>query len=172
MFSVPTVQSIHIRTAVSADAAALTSIYNHYILNSVITFEEAVIATSEMSRRIEDITQAGLPWLVAQRAGEIIGYAYAGPWRSRSAFRFTVESTVYMASGIVGTGTGTALYQALLAQLDADGKHCVVGAISLPNAGSVKLHERLGFRKVAHFEQVGYKFDRWIDVGFWQRLGV
>ncbi|MEP6591257.1 MAG: N-acetyltransferase family protein, partial [Gemmatimonadota bacterium] len=109
-----------------------------------------------------------LPWLVAEQGGVVVGYAYAGKWKTRHGYRFTVESTVYLDPNHVGHGTGSRLYRALLDALRLQGVHSAIGGIGLPNEPSVRLHERLGFEKVAHFHENGIKFGRWIDVGYWQ----
>ena len=159
-----------IRPATTADAAAIAAIYNHYVLNTVITFEEQVVATSQMAERIEQVQSDGLPWLVLEQDGDLLGYAYATKWRVRSAYRFSVESTVYVKEGITGRGIGSQLYQQLLAELKALGLHLVIGGITLPNKQGVALHEKFGFEKCGHFQQVGFKFEQWRDVGYWQKL--
>ena len=165
-----TITNIAIRPASERDAVAITPIYNHYVLNSSITFEEQAISAEEMAARIADVTTAALPWLVAERAGQIVGYAYASKWKGRCAYRFSVEITVYLDQGATGHGIGTQLYAALFERLREAGIHAVIGGVALPNAASVALHEKCGMRKVAHFEQVGFKFNRWIDVGYWERV--
>lgn len=157
-----------IRSATLMDAEAIARIYNYYILNTVITFEERAISAQDMAERIVGTSAANLPWLVAELDKQIAGYAYASKWKTRDAYRFTVEITVYLAQDFIGRGLGSDLYHALLAQLQGLGVHVALGCISLPNHASVKLHEKLGFKKVAHFNEVGFKFDRWLDVGYWQ----
>lgn len=159
-----------IRPAAAGDAAGLADIYNHYVANTWLTFEERAVDAREMEQRRTATVAAGLPWLVAEASGGIIGFAYAARWKERDAYHASVESTIYLDPGRTGTGVGRQLYAALLESLRAASVHSVVGGISLPNEQSVRLHERLGFRKVAHFEQIGYKFERWIDVGYWQLL--
>ncbi|MBY0420159.1 MAG: GNAT family N-acetyltransferase [Pararheinheimera sp.] len=159
-----------IRQATPADAAAIAAIYNHYVLNSSVTFEEQAVATSQMSERIGQVQTDGLPWLVLEQNGELLGYAYATKWRVRSAYRFSVESTVYVKEGVTTKGIGSQLYQQLLAELNALGMHLVIGGITLPNDKSVALHEKFGFEKCGHFQQVGFKFEQWRDVGYWQKL--
>jgi L-amino acid N-acyltransferase YncA len=158
-----------IRACTAADAAAICAIYNHYVLETVITFEETPVATTEMAQRIADVT-ARFPWLVAEEGGTVVGYAYATPWKVRSAYRFSVESTVYIAPGQMGRGVGTALYRELIDALRTLGVHCAVGGIALPNAASIALHEKLGFRKIGQFVEIGRKFDRWVDVGYWELI--
>lgn len=159
---------MNIRDASVEDAEPIASIYNHFVLTTSISFEEAAVPIVEMARRIADVGSAGLPWLVAEIDGAVAGYAYATKWRVRNAYRFSVETTVYLSPGHAGQGLGTALYQALLARLRKGGYHLAIGGIAQPNAASVALHEKLGFEKVAHFREVGFKFDRWIDVGYWE----
>lgn len=160
---------MHIRDAVIADAEVIVAIYNHFILNTMVTFEEQAVTGAEMAQRIVDVQAGGLPWLVIENDGEIVGYAYATKWRARHAYRFSVESTIYLAPEFFGKGIGTALYTALLNRLSADGYHLVIGGIALPNPSSVALHEKMGFEKVARFREVGLKFDLWLDVGYWQK---
>ena len=156
-----------IRPALPSDAAALCAIYNPYVAATTISFEESPVAEADMARRIGDVT-ARLPWLLFEQDGVVAGYAYAGPWRTRSAYRFAVESTVYVAPQWARRGIGTQLYRALIGALRAGGIRTVIGGIAQPNPASVALHEQQGFEKVAHFSQVGRKFGAWVDVGYWQ----
>jgi phosphinothricin acetyltransferase len=158
-----------IRAAEARDAKAVADIYNHYVLKSAVTFEEEPVTSEEIARRMQQVRSARLPWLVAEMDRHIVGYAHATPWKTRTAYRFSVEITVYLVPERGGRGIGSALYSNLLAILQARGIHAVIGGIALPNQASVALHEKFGLRKVAHFEQVGFKFNRWIDVGYWQR---
>ena len=157
-----------IRLIAAADSASVADIYNHYVASTIVTFEEEPVAADTMALRIDAVQARGFPWLVAEQAGRVLGYAYAGPWKQRSAYRFSVESSVYIAPDRTGRGLGGALYRELIQRLKALDVHAVVGGISLPNAESVALHEKCGFRQVAHFSEVGRKFERWIDVGYWQ----
>jgi L-amino acid N-acyltransferase YncA len=161
--------TLSIRDVTTDDAAQICDIYNHYVRNTVITFEQQPISVPEMQERIASYASA-YAWLVAERDGQLLGYAYATRWRTRAAYDHTVESTVYVADAARGSGVGRPLYMALLDALRKKLIHAVVGCIALPNPGSVALHEKCGFEKVAHFAQVGRKFDQWIDVGFWQVL--
>jgi L-amino acid N-acyltransferase YncA len=161
---------VKIRAAESSDANALAEIYNHYVLGTVVTFEENPISGTDMEQRIDAVGSSTLPWLVAEKDGRTVGYAYASPWKTRSAYRFSVEVTVYLAPESAGCGIGSLLYGELLAQLQGLGAHAVIGGIALPNDASVALHEKFGFKKVAHFPQVGFKFGQWIDVGYWERV--
>lgn len=159
-----------IRAAAPPDAEAIARIYNHYVLNTIITFEEEAVSAADIAARIADVAQAGLPWLVAKQEGSVIAYAYASRWKSRCAYRHSAETTVYVNPGFTGRGHGRELYRMLLDELVARNQHAAIGGIALPNAASVTLHESLGFTRVAHFREVGFKFGRWIDVGYWQRL--
>jgi phosphinothricin acetyltransferase len=157
-----------IRVCTAADAASIAEIYNHYVRETVVTFEETPVGADEMARRIADVG-ARFPWLVWDDGG-VVGYAYASAWKTRSAYRFAVETTIYLATGHEGRGIGSKLYRALLAELKPRGFHTVIGGIALPNPASVALHEKLGFKKIAHFAEVGWKQGRWVDVAYWQLL--
>ncbi len=157
-----------IRKAQVTDAAELARIYNYYIENTCITFETEAVDVDEMAGRITDTNRIPLPWLVAADDERILGYAYASRWKGRCAYRFAVESTIYLDSNETGRGTGRQLYAALIEAIRALSMRSVIGGISLPNEASIRLHESLGFRKVGHFERVGFKQDRWVDVGYWQ----
>ncbi|HYD80064.1 MAG TPA: arsinothricin resistance N-acetyltransferase ArsN1 family B [Paucimonas sp.] len=161
---------MNIRAAAASDAAAIAAIYNHYVLATAITFEEQAVSDADMAARIGDVAAAGLPWLVAEREGRVIGYAYATKWRARPAYRYSVEVSVYTDAQAGVRGAGSALYEALFAELRARSVHVAIGGIALPNEKSVALHEKFGMRKVAHFSEVGYKFGRWLDVGYWQAV--
>jgi L-amino acid N-acyltransferase YncA len=163
-------EGVTIRTAAAKDAEAVAWIYNHYVAKTVVTFEEELVAASEISRRIEEVQAASLPWLVAEQDDALVGYAYATRWRARRAYRYSAEVTVYVAPDRGRCGIGSRLYTQLLATLRDCGMHSAMGGIALPNDASVALHEKFGFKKVAHFEQVGFKFNRWIDVGYWQLI--
>jgi phosphinothricin acetyltransferase len=158
-----------VRAATASDAAAIARIYTHYVLTTTITFEEAEVSEADMASRVAEIQQQGLPWLVAEDAGAVVGFAYASKWKARSAYRFSVESSVYVAPENRHSGAGTRLYGPLIAELARLGHHTVIGGIALPNDASVRFHEKFGFVKTAHFREVGFKFGRWIDVGYWQR---
>jgi L-amino acid N-acyltransferase YncA len=156
-----------LREATSKDASAICAIYNYYVRETVVTFEETFVAESEMAQRINDVVRH-LPWLVWEEGGEVVGYAYASPWKVRAAYRNSVESSIYLAPGVTGRGIGKQLYIALIAKLREKGLHCVIGGAALPNPASVALHEKLGFTKVAEFREVGFKFGKWVNVAYWE----
>ena len=158
-----------VRAAELSDSSAIAAIYNHYVANTIITFEEEPVEAADIARRIGNVRSASLPWLVAEEDSRVAGYAYATPWKARSAYRFSVEVTVYVALESAGRGIGSMLYSNLFSHLHTLGIHAVIGGIALPNDLSVALHEKFGLKKVAHFLQVGFKFNRWVDVGYWER---
>ena len=158
-----------IRSVVPSDAAAICEIYNYYVLNTHTNFEEEAVSVQEMSERITSITKKH-PWLVYEENGKLMGYAYASDWKSRCSYRYSVESSVYLAHGTQGKGIGSKLYEALLEKISGLEIHAVIGGIAQPNEASIALHEKFGFEKVAHFKEVGYKFNKWIDVGYWEKI--
>ena len=155
-----------IRPATPEDCAALVEIYNHYIRDTAATFEEQELAPADMAARMVAVAKLGYPWLVAEGESGVLGYAYANRFKERSAYRYSVESTVYLAPEVTGGGWGTRLYTELFEQLRAQGVHAVIGGITLPNDASVALHEKMGMHKVAEFPEVGFKQDRWLDVAY------
>ncbi|MEO9947196.1 MAG: arsinothricin resistance N-acetyltransferase ArsN1 family B [Paraglaciecola sp.] len=157
-----------IRDARLEDSPHLANIYNFYVTNTCATFEEAPVSSEDMSSRLTKVSDANLPWIVAVKNGAVIGYAYATKWKERTAYRFSVESTIYLDNDAQGEGVGTRLYEVLLSRLKSLGINNVIGGITLPNPASIALHEKLGMKKVAHFSNVGFKFDKWLDVGYWQ----
>lgn len=157
-----------LRDCTTHDAAPLCGIYNYYVEHTIVTFEETALSPDEMARRIADVT-GRFPWLVWEQDGTVLGYAYATSWKTRSAYRHSVETTIYLDPAATGKGIGTQLYQSLLDRLRPLDIHCAVGGIALPNAASVALHEKLGFASIGQFREIGLKFGRWIDVGYWER---
>ncbi len=160
-----------IRPVTAADASAICVIYNPYVRDTVITFEQEAVSETAMAQRIREYT-ALYPWLVSEVENKVVAYAYATRWRTRAAYDHTLESTIYVDPAYARRGVGQPLYKALLHALSARNIHAVVGCIALPNEASVALHEKCSFVKVAHFPQVGRKFERWVDVGFWQLTHV
>jgi phosphinothricin acetyltransferase len=137
------------------------------VAHTTITFEVDPVPDAEMARRIESVLAAH-EWLVLERAGELLGYAYACRFRERAAYAHSTESAIYLRHGLEGRGLGTPLYAELVRRIFARGYRNLVGAIALPNDPSVRLHERLGFVKVGQLPRIGHKLGRWIDVGHWQ----
>lgn len=158
-----------IRMATSADAESVCAIYNHYVTHTIVTFEEQPVTTAAMQSRMAAVLE-NLPWLVLEHGGAIAGYAHASPWKPRIGYRFAAESSIYLAPTHTARGFGTALYGALLEELHARNLHCVIAGAALPNPASVALHKKMGFTKVAHFRENGFKFGRWIDVAYWQHV--
>ncbi len=151
------------------DAESICDIYNHHVANTVVTFEEQPVAVDEMRGRIAEVTR-DYPWLVLLENKQVVGYAYASRWKSRCSYRYSVESAIYLSEAVRGRGLGTRLYEALIEALRLRPVHCVIAGASLPNPASVALHEKLGFEKIAQFKEVGWKLDRWIDVGYWELI--
>jgi L-amino acid N-acyltransferase YncA len=158
---------LQIRQATPLDAERLCEIYNWYIQNTVITFELEPILSTEMSERLAQKLEK-YDWLVGEYNQEIVGYAYAGSFRARAAYDHSTESSVYLDHTKTGQGFGMVLYGAMIDRCRELGFQELIGGVALPNDASVKLHERLGFQKIGVFPRVGFKFDRYIDVGFWQ----
>lgn len=158
---------MNIRPVKLEDAAQIAEIYNYYIQNTHHTFETEAIGVDEMQKRIGEIIE-DYPYLVAEEDGEIFGYAYCDRFRLRQAYEFSVEVSIYVKNAAKQKGIGTLLYETLFDELAETDVHVIVAGISLPNDNSVRFHEKLGFKKVAHFREIGYKLGRWIDVGYWQ----
>lgn len=157
-----------IRPATEADAEQIAAIYGPIVLNTAISFEMEPPDAEEMRRRIAG-TLERYPWLVCERGGEVLGYAYASQYRTRAAYQWSVDTAVYTGAQSRGIGVGRALYTALLSVLPLQGFYNAYAGITQPNAGSVGLHEAMGFELVGVYRQVGYKLGRWHDVGWWQR---
>ena len=157
-----------IRDATPNDAEAIADIYNHYIRNTVVTFEEVEVDAAAFLARMNKVSASGFSWLVAVDNENVIGYAYSSRWNARVAYRHTAEVSVYLSVDFFGRGWGSRLYDALFSKLRQNGIHSVIGGVTLPNAASEALHEKFGMTQVAHFREVGYKFGKWLDVGYWQ----
>ena len=158
-----------IRLATTADAAALADIYRPYVEASRISFEEAAPDAAEMKRRIAGDMPGRHAWLVAEEDARLLGYAASSPFRTRPAYRWTVETGIYLAADAHGRGLGRTLLSALLNLLERQGYVAAIGAIALPNEPSVALHEKLGFFHTGTYRQVGFKMGEWLDVGLWQK---
>lgn len=159
--------ALTIRPATRGDAAAIAAIYAYYVLNSPVTFEIDPPDSAEMAKRIDHILPR-YPFLVAERAGELVGYAYAGKLYERAAYRWTTEATVYVDHRQHRQKIGATLYRTLIAALNDQGFQAVVGKITLPNSGSVSLHEAFGFVRSGVLAKVGFKHGGWHDVGLYQ----
>jgi phosphinothricin acetyltransferase len=159
-----------IRQVTQRDADEISAIYNHYIEHTKITFEEDCLTALDVVERIEWLSSQNYPWFVYELDGRVVGYSYAAPWRTRAAYRFTVESAVYVDHKQIGSGIGGQLYYKLIQELAENGFKTVLGLIALPNEPSVRMHEKFGFLPVGQHREVGFKFGQWIDVGVWQLM--
>ena len=158
-----------LRPAIEADMGAIAAIYAHHVLNGLGTFEEIPPDEREMAARWRTVDRPGLPYLVAD-AGGVIGYAYAAPFRTRAAYRFTVEDSVYVAPDHRGQGVGKALVSRLITLCEGLGLRQMMAVIGdSDNAGSIGLHRSLGFQTTGVSPAVGFKFGRWVDVVWMQR---
>lgn len=167
---------MNIRNATMADAEAIRTIYAPYVEKTAVTFEYDVPTLEEMRRRIREFT-LNYPWLVAERDGRIVGYAYAHQLRERAAFQWSAETSIYLAQEVRGQGIGSQLYKALEAALKAKGirnLYACIAYISPENEyltdASVRFHERMGYSRVAHFHRCGYKFEQWFDILWMERI--
>lgn len=163
--------TVNIRAAVSSDCFAITEIYNFYIQNSVVTFDEQTLEKAQWEDKLEYLNKLKLPFVVAASdQGEILGFAYVAPWRQKSAYRTTVEDSIYLRPAATGKRIGTKLLEELLIQSKDAGVKEVVAVISDSGAdSSVRLHEQFGFSRQGHLGKVGYKFDRWLGTILMQK---
>lgn len=161
---------VSVRAAGRDDLPALAAIYTPYVARTVITFETEPPDGAAWAARFDAVTARGLPFLVAESDGEVVGYAYAAPWKERAAYRHTVEDAIYLAPGSTGRGVGRLLLDALLAACGAAGVQQVVAVLAdSGDPASVRLHARCGFREVGRLERVGFKHGRWVDTLLMQR---
>ncbi len=158
-----------IRQVEFQDAKAITDIYNEYVLHSVATFDTEPVQEEEMRARITEIS-SHFPYFVYEEDKEITGYCYAHTWKERSAYRYTLETTVYLSPGHTGKGIGMLLMQRLIEACRENGYRALIACITEGNEASNILHERLGFKQVSRFTKVGLKFDRWLDVADYELL--
>lgn len=159
-----------LRPVTASDVAAVHAIYAHHVLHGTGTFELEPPDDAEMARRIDAVTSLGLPFLVAAEGDDVLGFAYAGPYRPRPAYRFTVEDSIYLHADATGRGVGTTLLTAVLDACTGLGIRQVIAVIGdSDNAASIRVHERCGFKRVGVFRAVGWKFDRWLDTVLMQR---
>jgi L-amino acid N-acyltransferase YncA len=159
-----------IRDAVKEDFHGITEIYNDVVLHSTAIFRETPITVEDALSLWRSRLEARSPTIVALRENRIVGYASFGTFRSSPGYLYTVEHTVHVEAAARGTGVGSALVRELITRAQALGKHVMVGAVDAENVGSLQFHERLGFKPVARFEQVGFKFNKYLDLIFVQRL--
>jgi L-amino acid N-acyltransferase YncA len=162
---------MNIRNVNLKDAAQIAEIYNYYIKNTHQTFETEPLSADEMQERIAK-TIEDYPYLIAEEDGEIYGYAYATQFKMRQAYEFSAEVSIYVKNAAKQKGIGTRLYEKLFEELKETDIHALIAGISLPNDPSVQFHQKLGFSKVAHFREVGYKLGRWVDVGYWELINT
>ena len=160
-----------IRTIELDDADQIAELYNYYILNTHHTFETEPLRGVDMQPRMKRILEDH-PFLVADDGGEILGYAYAAQFKLRDAYRYAAEVSIYVKNDSKQKGVGSLLYAKLFNELEDTNIHAIIAGIALPNDISIRFHEKLGFEKVAHFKEVGYKLGRWVDVGYWELLNV
>jgi len=161
---------VAVRDAADSDIAAVQEIYAHHVLNGLASFEEVPPSVDEMAARREGSLRWGLPYLVAEVDGAVVGYAYAGLYRLRSAYRYTVEDSVYVADGLQGHGIGSALLGALLVRCEAGPWRQMVAVIGdSGNSGSIALHRSMGFQPAGLLSSAGFKFGRWVDSVLMQR---
>lgn len=149
------------------DIPELLEMYNYFVLNSTATFDIEPLSLETFTEKLTKIYE-DFPFIVFEEDGEILGYAYGSKFRPKPAYNTTVESTVYVKHDTQRKKIGSLLYEELIKQLKAANFHIVLGVLTLPNDASVRLHEKFGFKQVAFLKQVGYKFETWLDVGFWQ----
>lgn len=159
-----------IRNVKLSDAERITEIYNYYIENTAVTFDENPVAKEKIRQKIEDIRTKGYPYIVYEERGLLTGYAYINTWRPHSAYNITLETSIYLDMQYAGKGLGTKLYEVLIEESRKMNIHSLIAVISLPNGLSRKLHEKFGFRLVGNFKEAGIKFGRLIDVEFWQKI--
>ncbi|MFC4335618.1 GNAT family N-acetyltransferase [Salininema proteolyticum] len=161
-------EDVRLRTAVEADIDAITRISNHYVLNTAANLRLRLFEPEEWRANLEKQGE-DFPWLVAERDGRVLGFAYAALWNEREAYAWSVESTVYLDEAARGAGIGRALYSELFDRLAAQGFVTVIAKITRPNDASEGLHRSLGFALTGVLEKIGFKNGQWHDVGVWQK---
>ena len=166
------VRDLEIRAATKADASALAEIYNPYVIRTTVTFEETALNPSDMAARVADADARGLPFLLADVAACRLGLPMRASGRVGVLIDTLLRRPCTSDTNIGDAVSAWRLYTRLLGLLQRAGSHSAIGGIALPNESSIALHERMGFRQVAQFREVGFKFDKWIDVAYWQRLFV
>ncbi|MCH2394326.1 GNAT family N-acetyltransferase [Oceanibaculum sp.] len=162
--------TIVVRDAREADIPAIRAIYAHHVQHGLASFEETPPDEAEMLRRFRTLKEGGFPYLAAELAGDLVGYSYAGQYRPRPAYRYSVEDSVYVRDGMAGKGVGRALLTALLARCTDMGFRQMIAIIGdSGNHGSIGLHQALGFKNVGTIRSVGFKHGRWVDSVLLQR---
>ena len=156
----------HVRLS---DAQAIAEIYNYYIKDTAVSFEYIPLTVDQMTERIRKINQ-DYPYIVWEEGGQILGYAYVARWKERKAYDFAVESSIYLHKDHGGKGIGKQLYAELIKLSFEEDIHSIIAGIALPNEGSIALHKSFGFRKVGAFEEVGWKFNQWHSVEYWELI--
>lgn len=164
------INGVVVRDATDGDMADVQGIYTHHVLNGLATFEEVPPTADEMRSRRAAVLAAGLPYLVAEMDGRVVGYCYATSYRPRPAYRHTIEDSVYVADGLRGRGIGLVLLQELIARAEAGPWRQMIAVIgNSGNAGSIALHRRMGFEMVGTLKSVGFKLGQWVDTVLMQR---
>jgi L-amino acid N-acyltransferase YncA len=163
--------TIAIRAATAADIAAITAIYDHAVRHGTASFELEPPDAAEMARRRQALVEAGYPYVVAEADGAVAGYAYAGPYRPRPAYRWSVEDSVYVAPAMQRRGIGAALLDRLIAEAEQRGYRQMIAVIGdSAQTPSIELHRAAGFRPIGTIEHIGFKFGRWLDTVLMQRV--
>ena len=160
--------TLNIRNITLDDASAVCRIYNHYIENTVVTFETSPVTEEEIQKRICDVVESDCPWYIGEINGEIIGYVYLHNFHPREAFFKTKEVAIYLHKDYSGKGLGSVLLESLLNKINPKKIHVLMAGITIPNEKSIKMHEKFGFKQISYMKEVGWKFDQWRDVGYWQ----
>jgi phosphinothricin acetyltransferase len=162
---------VQVRPATPDDVPAIHSIYSHHVLHGLASFEEEAPLIEEMRRRFDDVRGRGLPYLAADFGGTLIGYGYCAPYRSRSAYRYSLEDSIYVRQGAEGRGVGAALLRELLGRCEGLGYRSIIAVIGdSANAASINLHAACGFLRVGTLRSAGFKFGRWVDSVLMQRM--
>ncbi|GHT93277.1 N-acetyltransferase [Spirochaetia bacterium] len=156
-----------LRPVKAADALAICGIYNYYIANTAVSFEERPVGTAEMETRIRNVT-VKFPFFVWEDEGTVLGYTYVNTWKERISYRYSVENSLYVKNGMEGKGIGGKLFAHLLEAVKKTDIHAIVAGITLPNDASIAIHEKFGFKKIAQFNEIGFKMNKWLDVGYWE----
>ncbi|MEO6116820.1 MAG: N-acetyltransferase family protein [Pseudolysinimonas sp.] len=163
--------SFELRQAIDRDVPHMLEIYNHYVANSTVTFDEDALTLKEMRHKFHDVERLGFPWLVAvSPTGMILGYAYVTPWKAKAAYRYTVEDSIYLSPAATGKGVGKALMARMLDDAKAAGIKEVIAVIADRGAdASIAMHENFGFKKIGEMGKVGFKFGRWLGTVLMQK---